>query len=218
MKDVQAVIFDMDGLIFDTERLYFESNRQVLAQMGISFTMEDYIQLVGRSGQSFQKRMMTYLSNEDDFRLFLDWADQLFIQKVKDGQAQVKAGLFELLDYLDAIGAKKAIATSSKRGVMDVLLGQAEIHNRFDVLISAESVNHPKPHPQAFLKACQSLQADQTRTWVLEDSVVGLQAAHAAGIKAIMVPDLIPPTKEADQWAHAILSSLEEVKTYFLSG
>ncbi len=217
MENVQSVIFDMDGLMFDTERVYFQSNRQALAEMGIDYTMEDYLDLVGTSGSEFKSIMMQYLANDQAYIDFLTRADQIFLSLIEEGHGQVKEGLYELLDYLDDQGIKKSIVSSSNRQVIDILVSQAGLELQFDQIIAGDQVQNKKPHPEPFLKAWQGFNIPKETTWILEDSVTGLKAANAAAIKAILVPDLIVPSQEAHQRAHRIFRNLRDVKNYFMT-
>ena len=84
----------------------------------------------------------------------------------------------------------------------------------FDQIITGEQVEHGKPDPEIYLKACQALEAAPGQTFAVEDSPNGIQSAAAANLRVIMVPDLIRPNLELRQKVITVQSSLLEVKTF----
>ena len=75
-------------------------------------------------------------------------------------------------------------------------------------------VKESKPKPEIYLLACQELGVNPKETIAIEDSLNGIRAAHAAGMKPIMVPDLIPPTKEIEAMLYQKFDSLIEVRDF----
>ena len=73
-------------------------------------------------------------------------------------------------------------------------------------------IEHGKPEPDIYLRACEELGINPTDTLAIEDSPNGIRSAHAAGLKPIMVPDLIAPTPEIERLLYAKCESLEDVK------
>ena len=72
----------------------------------------------------------------------------------------------------------------------------AGIFDDFDVIVCGDMVTKSKPNPDIYLKACELMKVDPKECYAVEDSYNGIRAAHAAGMKAIMVPDLLEPTPE----------------------
>ncbi|MDZ7834188.1 MAG: HAD family hydrolase [Alkalibacterium sp.] len=81
----------------------------------------------------------------------------------------------------------------------------------FDDYIGGDEVEKSKPHPEIFQKAVQLVGDDNSDVLVLEDSLNGIRAAHSAGYKVVMIPDLIQPTKEAKSMTLDICENLEEI-------
>ena len=78
-----------------------------------------------------------------------------------------------------------AIATSASLGDIAPTLEMHGLGRYFDAVLTVESVTHPKPHPEIYLKAAASLGVDPTATFVFEDSPTGAAAARAAGMRVI---------------------------------
>ena len=128
------------------------------------------------------------------------------------GEVPTQPGLHELLDYLDDAGIEKVIASSSEVHMIDVMTKNAGIRDRFSAIHGGDQVEQTKPAPDIFELAWSNLGVSKEETLVLEDSINGVLAAHAAGISVIMVPDTVEPTDEVRDKALAVLDSLADVK------
>jgi HAD superfamily hydrolase (TIGR01509 family) len=106
----------------------------------------------------------------------------------------LRAGARELLGYLAGQGIPRAVATSSRRPTVDRYLAHVGLLDRFDAIVSREDVANPKPAPDPFITAAARLGVPASDCVALEDSYHGITAAHAAGMMAVMVPDLLPVT------------------------
>ena len=118
-----------------------------------------------------------------------------------------KPGLEQLLVSLKTRG----VATSTRREWALRSLGP--LVARFEVLTTGDEVARGKPAPDIFLLCAERLNAAPHECLVLEDSEAGIRAAHAAGMRAIMVPDLVGPTDEIRALAWRVCASLDDVRT-----
>jgi HAD superfamily hydrolase (TIGR01509 family) len=148
-------------------------------------------------------------------------ARRLRIQHTEETVARngvpIKEGLGELLDLLDRSGVMKAVATSTERTRALSLLTLAGVLNRFDAVVCGDEVERGKPHPDIFLAAAAKLGRSPIDCMVLEDSESGLTAAHRAGMRPVLVPDLKAPSQEALALAFRVFPTLTEVQG-FLAG
>lgn len=206
----KLVIFDMDGLMFDTERLYYEANQKTADRIGMPFDYSFYSQFIGVSDKDFFKAM------EDRFEK--SQVDRFKKESVEDLRALLQAtvpdqkkGLKDLLAYLKACGHKTVVASSSERQLVLKLLENAGLTHWFDGVVGGDEVEDSKPQPDIFLKARDLIKEGVSAVLVLEDSLNGLKAAHAAAFPVIMVPDLIEPDEEAKALALDICHDLHEV-------
>lgn len=133
---------------------------------------------------------------------------------VMEHGVDTKPGLIDLLDLLDSHGVRKAVATSTRRERAIPRLEIAGVLDRFLHIVTGDEVARGKPEPDIFLKAAAKLEAHPSTCVVLEDTDAGIRAAHAAGMKPIMVPDLQPPSGDMSRLAHKIFPSLCEVREY----
>ena len=109
----------------------------------------------------------------------------------------MKPGVVELLDFLAGRGLPLAVATSAGRATAEHHLGRAGLLDRFTALATRDDVERAKPHPDIYLEAARRLGVAPERCLAFEDSNIGLEAAHAAGTMAFMVPDLLQPLPES---------------------
>lgn len=210
---IKAVIFDMDGLIFDSERLYAKANVKTAKTLGLDKDEAYFYQFVGIGAQDMAERMKEAFDDDlvdEFFRLGEEDAHELLLH----GEVPTQPGLHELLDYLDDAGIEKVIASSSEVYMIDVMTKNAGIRDRFSVIHGGDQVEQTKPAPDIFELAWSNLGVSKEETLVLEDSINGVLAAHAAGIPVIMVPDTVEPTDEVRAKALAVVNNLSEVANY----
>jgi HAD superfamily hydrolase (TIGR01509 family) len=133
------------------------------------------------------------------------------VQRRMSERIPVKPGVVELLDFLRDKRLPLAIATSAARATAERNLGRAGLLGRFDALATRVDVEHPKPAPEIYLEAARRLGVAPERCVAFEDSSIGIVAAHAAGMRAVMVLDILPPTDEARAKCVHIAEDLHEV-------
>ena len=116
---------------------------------------------------------------------------------------------FEFM-LLDSSGV--VLATSSVRERAVEVLTRLGVVQYFDDMVFGTEIERGKPWPDIFLKAAEKAHAAPADCLVLEDSEAGIQAAHAAGIDVLCVPDMKMPAESYQQMTAAMLKSLDEVK------
>ena len=129
-------------------------------------------------------------------------------EKHMEERVPIKPGAPELLAFLGERGIKLGVATSAQRPSVERYLGRAGLIDRFGAIATRGDIERPKPHPDVYLEAARRLGVDPTRCLAFEDSNIGLEAAHAAGMMAFMVPDLLAPTPESRARAIRVLPDL----------
>ncbi len=119
-----------------------------------------------------------------------------------------KPGATELLDMLDAVGLKRAIATSSDHATANHHLQYVGWSGRFHAVVAHGDYQAGKPAPDPFLVAAARLGVAPGQCLALEDSHNGVRSAAAAGMMTVMVPDMLPATEEMRTLCVAIASDL----------
>ncbi|MBQ6441255.1 MAG: HAD family hydrolase, partial [Lachnospiraceae bacterium] len=126
----------------------------------------------------------------------------------------MKAGVIELLEYLQEQGIRIGLASSTRKDIVERELADAGILHYFESVTGGDVVKISKPNPEIYLIACDKMQESPEECFAIEDSFNGIRAAKAAGMRPIMVPDLIQPTDEIRQMAETVCSDLFGVIDY----
>lgn len=203
-----AVIFDVDGLMLDTERLAKSAWTSALADFGYSISDDFYLQLVGRSVKDVSHMLKEELGEDLQLDEILDLRYQIGFAQIDRGEVKLKPGLLDVLDFLDMNGIPKAVASSSFRLWTDKKFAATGLDQRFDVIVCGDEVAEAKPAPDLFLEAARRMGVPARECIVLEDSEPGVMAAYAAGMAAVMIPEIKPPSVKVAAQAYFVASSL----------
>lgn len=214
---MKAVIFDMDGILFDTEVLCRDSWVSVARQYGITDMEEFFPTCIGRSMKDNAASFRERYGQQTDYLAFRKQADICFWKYIQENGLPIKPGVYEILEALKAADYQIGLASSTGYNSVVEHLKRAEIIEYFSVLATGDMVEHSKPHPDIYLLACERLGAEPGETYAIEDSPNGIRSAHAAGLKPVMVPDMIEPDREMREKAAVICGDLEEAMHWILS-
>lgn len=211
---MQALIFDLDGLMLDTEPLYQEAWRRAARELGFELDRRLYRSLIGRNSRDSIARLKERWGDgfsEEEFKEL--WTGEW--NRLIDGHGiPCKPGLDELLAWADDSEIRRGVATSSARALAERNLSAAGLAERFEVLVPGDEVTEGKPAPEIYRTAARALEVGPEETIALEDSNPGVHAAARAGCTVLMVPDQVPPTREARDAADGVFRSLHEVRTF----
>jgi HAD superfamily hydrolase (TIGR01509 family) len=210
-RRVEAVVFDMDGLLVDTEALFRDVMMETSRRRGVHLPVEVFLRMVGLQHEASRAVALDHFGEDFDYEPWIADAWALAHARTEVGVA-VKAGVVELLDYLEAAGIPRAVATSSGHPSVKRILGPHDLMPRFQTIVAAGDYARGKPNPDPFLTAADRLGVNPAACLALEDSHNGVRAAHAAGMMTIMVPDLLEATEEMRSLCVAVSDSLHEVR------
>jgi HAD superfamily hydrolase (TIGR01509 family) len=195
-----AVIFDLDGTLIDTERLAMAATVAAFGALGLAADMDFLNQLVGQDTPTGE-RLIAARYPALDLADFDRRVSTAMHQELRFGMP-LKPGVRELLAQ---IPHSKAIATSSSRIRAVEKVEQAGLTTDFNHLITLDDVTRAKPAPDPYLLAAQLLGVAPARCLVFEDSEIGAEAAHAAGMRVVQVPDIVP---SKGRFAHHLAKDL----------
>ncbi|AFC87023.1 HAD family hydrolase [Frateuria aurantia] len=208
---VRAVIFDMDGLLLDSETLAMDSLVSAGQALGYDIPYSFCRRMIGIPADVCREMVFSTYGRDFPLQQFFEVHEVHLRELVDSGKLGLKAGVIELLDYLDRHRIPRAIATSSSRVRTDHHLALVGLLQRFDHIVTRDDVSRGKPDPEPYLTAAAKLGVTPADCLALEDSYNGVRAAHAAAIRVIMVPDLLEPIEEMHEKALHIVDDLHRV-------
>ena len=217
-----AAIFDMDGLLLDSERVILEAWQQTAREFGAELKREGYLELIGRRGADVRALLVSLLPDGFPLETARPRVQEIVAERRAREGFVVKPGVRALLARLAESGVACAVASSTRREEVERRLTLTELHAHFSVLVGGDEVEHGKPAPDIFLLAAARLAIPPAQCIVFEDIEHGARAAVTAGMQVVIVPDLKPPSAEAQAFSLAVLPSLELVlgtfAAWFLAG
>jgi len=192
MKRRNTVIFDCDGVLVDSEPLSLEAFQCALQDQGVDYPRDRIMKFCGMTGEASLRIVMKETGASLDEERYLRAKVEHYKRLVEERGLRLFEGVTELLDSLGGDGVKLAIATSGPRGKVDTSLRLAGLENRFDAIVCGEDVPRGKPAPDVFLEAARRCGSDPACCVGVEDTLIGLQAIRAAGMRVVAVAHTFP--------------------------
>lgn len=216
---IEAVVFDMDGVLFDTERISCECCFQTAKEMGLKMTEEAVYGSCGRNQEAVRAHVIASMEPwhpNGSFPYDEYWSEvnKRFFARL-DEELPLMKGVTELLDFLKASGKKLAVASSTRLEQVKKNLGRNGLDGYFDVVIGGDMVKASKPAPDIYLEACRRLSVKPENAAGIEDSFNGIRSVAAAGMLAVMIPDMVQPDEEIKKVYDCCFESLEELKDFW---
>jgi HAD superfamily hydrolase (TIGR01509 family) len=177
----ELVIFDCDGVLVDSERIAVRVEAEYLAELGWPLTEAEIIErFMGRTTEYMDEAIEAQLGS----RLPTDWKDQ-FQRRYHEGFVAGLVPVDGIDEALDQISVPTCVASSGSHDKIRFTLGHTGLYGRFEGRIfSGYEVANGKPAPDLFLHAAASMGAEPARCAVVEDTLYGVTAARAAGMRA----------------------------------
>jgi HAD superfamily hydrolase (TIGR01509 family) len=208
LEMIKGVIFDMDGLMFDTERISISAWKYAALQMGHTLPDDFFFKILGTNMKTTMNVYESEFGNAFDFQSFKELRRGYTAKYIEENGMPIKDGLIELLDYLKTNGFKITVATSTDKEKALYNFEKANISGYFGEIVCGDMIKRGKPEPDIYLKALEILSLSSTECLALEDSPVGILSAYRAGLKPVMIPDLVEPDEETSNLLYAKLPSL----------
>ncbi|MFR6142141.1 MAG: HAD family hydrolase [Finegoldia sp.] len=180
---MKAVIFDMDGVIIDSEVVYIDFFKKVLEDFDVEISEEDLFSLAGLSQQKTDEFLESKLHRkpEEVYNMMKNYIDA---DKI-DYSSLVMDGFYPLLKELKRKNFKLALASSSPKNTIKLVLEELKIEDEFDAVISGEDFVESKPNPEIYTNTCEILGVRPQDAFAIEDSDYGIESAKNAGLTVI---------------------------------
>jgi HAD superfamily hydrolase (TIGR01509 family) len=183
-----AVLWDMDGTLVDTEPAWLAAEEALVAKAGGVWRHEDSLQLIGQ-GLSVTAQVMQRRGVDLPEREIIEQLTATVMMQVADN-VPWRPGARELLRELRSLGVPTALVTMSIRPLAEQMVA-AMGFDAFDHIVSGDDVAESKPHPAPYLRAAELLGVRIEDCIAIEDSVPGVESAHASGALVIGVPNMV---------------------------
>ena len=182
-----AVIFDMNGVIVDDMAYHERAWREFFLRRGKCLAAEEFhTQLAGRNNSETLRYVLDPSLSAEECAL-LEAEKEALYRQAYESEMKLVPGLERFLTELADHGVPMAVATSAPPQNSRLVLDGLEIRRFFGAVVDASCIVRGKPYPDLFLAAAEALAADPAACIVFEDSLLGIEAAHRAGMKAIGV-------------------------------
>jgi pseudouridine-5'-monophosphatase len=210
-KPVSRVIFDLDGVLLDTEPLYTQATAAVAARFGKRYDWTIKSECIGRGTLEAARIIVDALALRLSPEELVRQRDLMLVDLLATATPLPGAGV--LTQALSARGVPMAIATSTEARLYSI---KAAPHRSwlsiFGAVVCGDDprVRRPKPAPDIFLAAADDLAAAPGDCLVFEDSPFGVEAARAAGMQVVALPD---PAMDRARYrdAHLVVSGFAEL-------
>ncbi len=208
---IKAIIFDKDGTLHDTEKVFEAAWLLAARELGvpdIETTLRDCTGMTIPAIADYWAEKYPTIP----FKEYLPRRQYHFNRMVAE-EIPVKAGACELLACLRARGYRIGLATSTGYADAMVHLRRTDMLQYFDegAIITGDMVEQGKPAPDIYLLAAARLGVEPADCLGVEDSNNGVRAIHAAGMRAVMIPDIVCPAEDARALAWRMLGNLAEL-------
>ncbi|PUB12260.1 HAD family hydrolase [Paenisporosarcina sp. OV554] len=211
---IKAVIFDFDGLIIDTETVWYEAFREALYQFEVDLTIEQFALVIGTDDAVLDKYILDNIKESSTISEIKELASKLFHEKI--GQPILREGVLDYLITAKEAGIKIGLASSSKRNWVEKFLMQLHILPYFEVIKTRDDVTTVKPDPELYLQAIKALGVQPEEAVAFEDSLNGLKAARAAGLKCVIFPNPVTTNLAFEDFSLRLFSMAEKPLEFIL--
>jgi HAD superfamily hydrolase (TIGR01509 family) len=207
---IKAVVFDLDGVLIDSEHVWDEVRQQLAEERGGRWSDTASRDMMGMSSLEWSAYMRDQVGIDDEPQAI----SAEVVRRLEDRyrrEIPLIAGAEQAVARL----AKRwplALASSSNRELIDLVLESSGLDRYFEASVSSEEVARGKPAPDVFVEAARRLGVAPTACAAVEDSENGILAAKAAGMRTIAVPNpQYPPHEDALAAADVTLATIEDL-------
>ena len=186
-----AIILDMDGVLVDTEPLHMQAFAIYLDQNSIRYDQSFLQSLIGYSIDDNILKINRELLKDRQIPIEqgIKERDQIYIRLLKETRLTPLQGIPELVKKCQEEDKKLALASSSSREQVDIIL--ETMATSFDLrpylmsIVTGDDVSHKKPAADIYRKTVENLNVEPGVCLTIEDSFAGIRSARAAGVRVL---------------------------------
>lgn len=211
LTQIKAVIFDMDGVLLDSETISWRTWEIAAQERNLPDIKKVNALCMGANRADTVAILKEHYGKDFDGYDFLDYCSSLF-EKIEFSEGiPLMPYVKETLEYLKS-KYTLALASSTREFKVRRQLKACGIIDYFKTITTGDMVEHSKPYPDIYIKACESINVRAQDCIAIEDSPNGIKSAQSAGLYPIMIPDKIQPDNELISLCYKVLPSLKEIR------
>lgn len=216
LKDIEAILFDLDGSLVDSMWMWREIDIEYLGKFGIPLPEQLQSDIEGMSFTETAVYFKERFHLPDSVEQIMDDWNQMAWDKYSH-EVPLKNGVRELIAHCIRNGIKLGIATSNSRALVENVINAHELMDAFDSIVTGCEVDKGKPAPDIYLEAARRCGAAPEKCLVFEDIVPGILAGKSAGMKVCAVDDLYSKhqNEEKKRLADYFITDYFEIATEF---
>jgi len=215
VKNIKAILFDLDGTLFKTEAYQIKAWDEVLRKRGIIVSPKDYFRYIGKTALEVEKDLA------DEFGLNIEEGElekekeELILKWFRGEDLELMPYAREALEFFSSHpNLKLALCTSGSEKEVICKLKKNNLSDKFDVIITKDDVSKGKPAPDIYLEAMKKLGLQGGECLAVEDTEHGLEAAKRAGAFCFAIPQEFSLGQNFSK-ADKVLESLKDVVCFF---
>lgn len=191
---MRTVLWDMDGTIADTEELHFHAWEQTMGAYGITYDYPTFLSDFGRNNWEILSRIFGVEQSHPLVREVATRKENMFRTLLPGHTLEMLPGVAELLHLLERHGVRQVVSSSGTMANIAAVITKLDIGDRFMALMSGYRLPRGKPHPALFMNSAAAVGVAPADCLVIEDSIVGIEAARRAGMACVAVGKIINNT------------------------
>jgi HAD superfamily hydrolase (TIGR01509 family) len=185
-RQIDGVVFDMDGVLLDSEPLHHLTVNGLLAEEGGHLSVDEYLGYVGTTLEDTWSDLVQRFKLRGSFEYYRDRYDEEILRHYATSSVPLPGAIW-LVDSLEALGLRLAVASSSRTSWVTACLTRLGLIDRFDAIVTGDMVSRGKPEPEIYLLAARELGLAPERCLAIEDAPKGAESAHRAGMLVVAV-------------------------------
>ena len=220
---IKAVIFDFNGVIINDERIHQQLIEEILLEENLVLKPGEYQQIcLGRSDRACLRDLLASrgrVADEDYLTKLQQKKARSYVEQIENlEELPLYSGLNDFIFKIRSSNLKLAIASGAIRKEIDLVLERAKLAEYFKIVVAADDITTSKPKPDGYLLTVERLNQESpelnlqpSECLAIEDTLAGIQAAKAAGMKVVGVANTYPfhMLQRQSNWTVDYLNELE---------
>ena len=220
---IKAVIFDFNGVIINDEPIHQQLIEEILLEENLVLKPGEYQQTcLGRSDRACLRDLLASrgrVADEDYLTKLQQKKARSYVEQIENlEELPLYSGLNDFIFKIRSSNLKLAIASGASRKEIDLVLERAKLAEYFKIVVAADDITTSKPKPDGYLLTVERLNQESpelnlqpSECLAIEDTLAGIQAAKAAGMKVVGVANTYPfhMLQRQSNWTVDYLNELE---------